>query len=150
MKATQNKPIAAAIVGAICIAALMVGLFAMTSCSKQSSIADGSLRVDGSKLTVELDSDSDSGNAWFSDATGNATVVADQRYEEEESSENSDKTIFTYVGIEKGSTEITLTYKESWEDENPEKALVITVNTDYDGNIKSVQGTGIDGSAINL
>ena len=150
MKATQNKPIAAAIVGAICIAALMVGLFAMTSCSKQSSIADGSQRVDGSKLTVELDSDSDSGNAWFSDATGNATVVADQRYEEEESSENSDKTIFTYVGIEKGSTEIALTYKESWEDENPEKALVITVNTDYDGNIKSVQGTGIDGSAINL
>ena len=150
MKAIQNKPIAAAIIGAICIAALMVGLFAMTSCSKQASIADGSLRVDGSKLTVELNSDSDSGNTWFSDATGNATVVADQRYEEEENSENSDKTIFTYVGIEEGSTEIALTYKESWEDENPEKALVITVNTDYDGNIKSVQGTGIDGSAINL
>lgn len=158
MKQTISKTTIAAIGGVLCIVALVSCFLVMAGSGKQADIADGSLRIDGSKLTVELNSNASTGYAWFSDATGNATVTADQRYEEGDNVDGSGetmvgvpgRTVFTYVGIEEGATEFTLSYKRAWEDSNADKTLTFTVNTDQNGKIKSIQGTDTNSAAIKL
>lgn len=158
MKSIPYKTLLAAVGGALCAALVVFAFLGLSGSGKQASFTDGTLQADGSRLTVELDSNATTGYTWFSDASGNAIVIADQRYEDGDNTDDNGetivgapgKTVFTYVGIEEGSTDFTLTYKRSWEDSEPEKTLTFTVNTDQDGKVKSVQGTASDNSEIRL
>lgn len=146
------------IVGLIAAMTIVAFPVAKTTVSHEADIADGHIAYQNSKLTLQLESNASTGYSWLSSTDGDSTVVADERYIVDETTDENGEVLVgapgtyqvTYVGIDEGTTELTLNYARSWEDGKPAKTITLNVDTDEDGNIESVMGCDSDQSEIVL